>query len=129
MVTGGIVVGTSTDFLVRRCLFPFVFMLGGGILNFFSMPYSRIAAWFGKKPWRYGIAGILIFELYGLYMFVTGPGMAEQSSAIFQNWISEWWIFLFALLFGFLGAYSGNRLAKRMHKRPQQNSNASSSED
>lgn len=129
MITGGVTVGTSTDFLVRRVLFPFVFMLVGGVLNYFSTPYSRISAWFRKKPWRYGISCMLVIELYGLYMIMTEPGTADQSSAIFHTWIAEWWIFVLALLLGILGAYAGNGLAKNWRQRSQKNMGVSQAED
>ena len=129
MITGGITVGTSTDFLVRRVLFPFVFMLVAGILNYFSIPYTRISAWFGKKPWRLGIFCMLVIELYGLYMIMTEPGTADHSSAIFHAWITEWWIFVFALLSGILGTYADNRLAKNWRQRSQKNMGISQADD
>lgn len=118
MVPNGITPGTITDFLIRRCLYPFLAMFTAGIICHSIPPRTKIAAWLTKRPWTYGISTILIIELFGLYRLMTEPGTTTaMSSAILQNWLSHWWIVLLALLLGVLGAYSGSGLAQIWHKR------------
>ena len=110
MMNGGIVIGTVADFLCRRCLFPFIITLIGGIID--SLPayayQSRVQQWQkqrigGKNFWISGMLIVLIFELIRIRILMLH--------------YSQWFFLLWAVSLGAFGGNLGYKLAQRWHKR------------
>jgi hypothetical protein len=149
LIMGGVGVGTLSDFLIRRCLLPFIstFILAGlgslgsrqvspsalsTVSQRYEKPYmytGRSGAWWDKNWWVFGIFWTVLIETIGVNRVAKYLHPGGSATEVFFGWLAQWWIILIALGLGVLGAYCGKGLAQQLHKRPRKNLASQQSEN